>query len=964
MLIKMLTSRTVNIALLVIVSLTHNRMLRAEDSPATHYLDIAQAANHGFADETAGDGKGGWSDQGPNNDFREFDVKATQFGGVPFRIIDPAANNGRAVMAFRHEQYLTSGLSSVKIDMPKDSRGRYLYLLHTVCWSGQSQGQNVGIIKVAPRQGESITLAVQSRRDVADWWNPGRLPNGVVAVAKPNQSAQVGVYLSRFDLGATTDVQSVTFETMGKSLWIVVAATLTDRDIPLAAAKGMSITADADWRPLVQSDFAVRPGTALDFSSFVDHAPAGIRGRVIARPDGTLCFADQPDKPVRFFVASGFPTSNPENIDAWADTIARQGYNMVRLHFYDQFVANQRKWWGKTLSVQGQQDFDRDVAAGKPFLDPASTDMMDRFVAALKKRGVYLYFDAMSSWAGCYPANCWYSGNGVENMKARLYHDPVARQHWHNTVKHIMTRINPYTGTSLATDPQVAVVLGVNEPTLFINVAGSERRLLPLWRAYLAKKFGTVAAYNQSWNPGTPAVRFDQIPFFAPNDVWHSARSKTVTLFVSELEEETAAWMKNELRSFGYQGLYSHYDWLYNLRLYLPRAQAGVVSMHGYCDHPQFIGNTLRMAHISSLADGLNWWRSMLAQRISGQPLAMMEYGQVYFNRHRYEEGLAVGAYGSFQDVCMLTAHSWPVALKQEPLGAFNVGTDPVARASQVVTGALYMQRAVAVAPHRVDIPLSRDLAIEHGERAISGDQSRIALLTGFATAVEGKSSSVPATLQLPLTDGAKTIDAAFYSSVVDTQGGTFGAAVASLRSAGILPPGNRTDPAKKIYETETGQILLDAGSQRLVVNTPTVAGLCATRYEGPVSAGGLTVQSASASSSVSLISRDEKPLGASGRLLLVIATDAHNTGDTYSDSEGATLTKRGELPVLMRTGRFTIDITRDSSAPQLKAWVLAMDGSRRDMLATKNLQGAIRLEVDTGAWADGVSPFVELSEK
>jgi hypothetical protein len=936
---------------------------KAETAPV--FADFSTCANMGFADDKAGDGKGGWSDQGASNDFREFDIKAAEFGGVPFKIIDPAVNaDGKAVLSFRHEQGLPTGLTTVTSTFPDKASGRYLYLLHTACY-GPNPGDTVGTVSLTCRDGSVRTLDIQGRRDIADWWDPARLSNGVVVVSKPNQSAMVGIYLSRFDLGSKLDIQSLTLTTTGKAMWIVVAATITSRDIPLPELKALTIKAGPDWKPLPDADLAVKKGTALDCSAWVDHAPAGSRGRVIARPDGTLAFANDPDRPVRFFVVSGFPTKNPEDVDALADTIVRQGYNMVRLHFLDQFVAGQHAYWGKTLSLKDQVDFDRRMEAGEPFFNAKNLDLADRFVAALKKRGVYLYLDAMSSWTGCYPANCWYPNNGVEGMKARLYYDPVARRHWHNAVKAMFTRINPYTGTSFATDPQVVAVLGINEPTMELHSKSTVEHLLPLWRTFLAGRFNDFETFSKSWNFQDQSISsLDNVPFFAPNDIWHSARRRTVGEFLNKLEEETAAWMKNDLRSLGYEGIFTQYDWLYSLRLYLPRSQADMVSMHGYFAHPtDGVAPKSKTSPNSALADALNWWRGIASSRISGEPLAIMEYGQVYWNRFRYEEGLSVGAYGSFQDMSMLTAHSWPVALKPAKAGPFNVGVDPVARASQVVTGLLFMGREVAVAPHRIDIPLSRDLALDNPDMAISGDQTRLGLLTGLAVAVEGRKSSVPATMQMPLGDGTKTIDKAFYSTVVDSQSGTFADAVSKLRTKGILTQNNQTDAKQKIYESETGEILLDASSKRLTVRSPKLAGICADKFEGPQKAGKMTVEKSTVSASITIASRDGKALEQSSRLLLVIATDARNSGESYEDADGVVMRKFGSPPVLLRTGRFTVYIERDRKAPALRAWALAMNGTRRDELPVTAVPGGIRLDVDTSALSCGATPFFELSD-
>ncbi len=744
-------------------------------------------------------------------------------------------------------------------------------------------------------------------------------------------------------------------------------------DAVAAVKGGLTISAGREWKAVPNTDLAVKPGTALDFSARVDHAPAGSRGRVIARPDGTLAFANEPDKPVRFFVHSGYgqgpghPVMPLEQIEPFADAIMRQGYNMVRFHFLDQYLANQIAYWGKTLSPEAQLEFDRRLEAGEPFFKPEHLEFIDRLVAALKKRGIYLYLDAQSSWTGYYPANCWWSGNGVKDMN--LFNNPVARRHYHNAVKLLLNHINPYTGTSFADDPQVAVILGNNEPHSGLESYGNPAKwqvssYLPLWRTFLRGRFADVQAYHAAWQSREPkAASIDETPFFTQKDYWHSARGIIIEEFMNKMEEETAGWQENELRACGYQGLFTQYDWLHHLRLYLARAKVGVVSMHGYFAHPGDAGGKQTVVQDSAVGQDLNWWRGIASSRISGMPLAVMEYGHVYWNRYRYEEGLSVGAYGSFQDMAVLTTHACPVDITPRLAGPNRTGIDPIGRASQVVTGILFMDRTVKTAPHRVDIPLSRELALSRGERAISGDQTRIGLVTGLAAEVEGKKSSVPASLRLPLGDGAKTVDSQFWSSVIDSESGTFAGALAQLRKAGIIPADNRTDPAKKIYESETKEILLDAANKKLTVNTPLVVGTCGDKWDVPVTIGPLSIESSSVPASITLASRDGKKLGQSGRMLLVIATDVRNSGASYDDAEGIVQNNAGKLPVLLRTGSFAIRVARGANAPTLRAWALAMDGSRRDELKVQTSADGVSLNINTGTLSCGATPFIELAE-
>ena len=71
--------------------------LTVKCTPAeNHFLDLRGCANQGFADETADDGKGGWTDQGPANDLLMLKPGKQVMDRTPFDIIDPGSNGGRS----------------------------------------------------------------------------------------------------------------------------------------------------------------------------------------------------------------------------------------------------------------------------------------------------------------------------------------------------------------------------------------------------------------------------------------------------------------------------------------------------------------------------------------------------------------------------------------------------------------------------------------------------------------------------------------------------------------------------------------------------------------------------------------------------------------------------------------------------------------------------------------------------
>ena len=99
-----------------------NLQFSVEPLPAQP-VSLAGAANAGFRDETAGDGKGGWTDQGPECDLRMLQQGELRFGGFTFTIPAPAAATGyNAVILSGKERNFTA--QTVTLPLPENRSGQ------------------------------------------------------------------------------------------------------------------------------------------------------------------------------------------------------------------------------------------------------------------------------------------------------------------------------------------------------------------------------------------------------------------------------------------------------------------------------------------------------------------------------------------------------------------------------------------------------------------------------------------------------------------------------------------------------------------------------------------------------------------------------------------------------------------------------------------------------------------------
>ena len=140
-------------------------------------LDLTAAANAGFSDETADDRKGGWTDQGCENDLSILPLGRQRWNGADFHIIDPKQNNGKSciMLAGPYRHYFASDAVA---GQKRPVQGDYLHLLHATAWP--TPDKTVGTVEVAYTDGTASTVTVTGY-DVGNWWGPVPRRSGEVS---------------------------------------------------------------------------------------------------------------------------------------------------------------------------------------------------------------------------------------------------------------------------------------------------------------------------------------------------------------------------------------------------------------------------------------------------------------------------------------------------------------------------------------------------------------------------------------------------------------------------------------------------------------------------------------------------------------------------------------------------------------------------------------------------------------
>lgn len=714
------------------------------------------------------------------------------------------------------------------------------------------------------------------------------------------------------------------------------------------ASTAIKIQANDQWVPLVQSaSNRIKAGSALDLSSFQRDGTVDELGRIVIK-DGHFVFADNPEVQVRFLTNAVTPWKDFENLghrelEEFAGEIRRSGYNMVRTHFLDYSL------------MRGMSD---DLEFSKEM-----QDKIDYFIYCIKKNGIYLNFDCMTSWIGYTAGNMFKKKAPEISLKSRIYHDPAVRDNWRKGVERILCRINPYTGMRLIDDPVLVMAVAYNEQEYGLWSGKYDGAWwLPRWRDFLRKKYGSIRDLKQAW--GTRAdkfKRFEDIPAPA-GELKRNINPLDAAEFLIPLEQEMAHWYAAQMKEMGFRGFLTNSNCIANSCYNYLRKEWPLTAMNQYHAHPKgWISPNSVIEQNSPIASGAQVFRYFAGARQAEKPFVVTEHNVCFWNRYRYEQAFVIGGYSAFQDIDVLTCHSASVSFqKVDAIKTFFLWTDPIAKASEFLTFFLFRRQDVTATKPAIRIRSARKsdifrktVGLPNMSWGMPSQQSMPALIAGFST----ETTETPKEWR-QLRPGELAFSTDFFYDKRGKERNVSNELLTAMRKAGIISPDNRSN-GKTIFESSTQELLLDRERKYMQIDTPRFQGVCAPAGV-KARLSNFEIRDMTTDGNLALVSVDDcKPLEEAKRMVLVYMTNALNTNMEFSSPEMTKLLKCGTVPVLIQHGSFTV-VIKNRHAPALKLYPLDMTGNRLKELSAiggsdtecvfsyDNREGIIYFEIST----------------
>jgi alpha-L-fucosidase 2 len=134
--------------------------LPAERFGEVFHVDLSAWVNRALADEVEGDGKGGWSDQGPDCDMRQLPTGLQTLGQVPFNIL----KGEKSIIVLKGAARPPGDLPA-KVTIPVGRKADALFFLHSGAWVYEAESYRY-VVRYA--DGREFPIVV-GNHNLQDW---------------------------------------------------------------------------------------------------------------------------------------------------------------------------------------------------------------------------------------------------------------------------------------------------------------------------------------------------------------------------------------------------------------------------------------------------------------------------------------------------------------------------------------------------------------------------------------------------------------------------------------------------------------------------------------------------------------------------------------------------------------------------------------------------------------------------
>lgn len=144
------------------------KTLYTPDLLRTRAIDLRSFCNRNYTDDKAGDGQGGWSDEGAKMSLNYVPLQQEILEGVPCDFIRADMNEYRTCIVLKSTRSGNTELPEAVANIPVNAQVKNLFFFHTAVWA--EKDKQVLTYRIRYVNGKTLDIPIRTGREIGDWY--------------------------------------------------------------------------------------------------------------------------------------------------------------------------------------------------------------------------------------------------------------------------------------------------------------------------------------------------------------------------------------------------------------------------------------------------------------------------------------------------------------------------------------------------------------------------------------------------------------------------------------------------------------------------------------------------------------------------------------------------------------------------------------------------------------------------